>query len=67
MPGRQAGLGAVVREGEFGKQEAEDESGQLKRLWIPGTTAFLEVGLSQHPLLILDPEDSCQQVAPNCS
>lgn len=57
----------MFREGEFGKREAEDELGQLNKLKIPAAAAFLKVGSSQNPLLILDREDSRQQVAPNCS
>lgn len=67
MAGGQAVVGGVVREGKFGKWEAEDEPGQLNRLQVPATAAFLEVGSSQNPLLISDREDSGQQVAPNCS
>lgn len=53
--------------GGFRNGEVEDESGQLNRLRIPGTAAFLEVSWSLNSLLVLDIEDSCQQVAPNCS
>lgn len=34
------GWEAVVREGEFGKWEAEDESGHLNRLQIPATAVL---------------------------
>lgn len=54
MAGGQAVLGGVVREGKFGKREADDKPGQPNRLQIPAIAAFLEVGSSQNPLLILD-------------
>ena len=58
--------GQWLGKGSFRNGEVEDESGQLNRLRIPGTAAFLEVSWSRNSLLVLDIEDSCQQVAPNC-
>lgn len=52
---------AVVRKGEFGKWEAEDESSQRNRLRFLQLllSRTLLVPESQNPLLILDREDSC--------
>lgn len=47
MAGGQAG--GVARE-KMGNGEAEDESGQLNRLPIPGTAAFLEICKPPNPL-----------------
>lgn len=45
---------AVVRKGEFGKREAEDESSQLNRLKILATAAFSKVSGPRIPESSLD-------------